>query len=53
MTSAPDVFRHRIVLSYDALSDGVSADELLAQILAAVPAPGRAHLIRGDTAAGL
>jgi MoxR-like ATPase len=35
----PDVLRHRIVLSYEALSDGTSADELIRQILKAVPAP--------------
>ena len=35
----PDVMRHRIVLSYEALSDGVSADDLIRQILKAVPAP--------------
>src|SRR6201996_9216668 len=36
---APDVLRHRIVLSYDALSDGVTVDELLERILDAVPGP--------------
>ena len=36
---APDVLRHRLVLSYDALSDGVSVDSLLERILGAVPAP--------------
>jgi MoxR-like ATPase len=30
---AADVFRHRIVLSYDALGDGVRADDLLNRIL--------------------
>ncbi len=43
---APDVLRHRIVLSYDALSDGVSADELLDQVLAVVPEPGRRPVAR-------
>jgi len=43
---AADVLRHRIVLSYDALSDGVTADELLEQVLAAVPLPDAAHLTR-------
>jgi len=33
---AVDVLRHRIVLSYDALSEGVTADELLERVLAAV-----------------
>ena len=42
---AADVLRHRIVLSYDALSEGVSADELLERVLAAVPEPGKADLI--------
>src|SRR5438270_8357929 len=42
---AADVLRHRLVLSYDALSDGVSADELLEKILEAVPAPGAGRLI--------
>ncbi len=37
---AADVLRHRIVLSYDALSDGVTADELLERVLAAVAEPG-------------
>ncbi len=36
---APDVLRHRLVLSYDALSDGITVDSLLERILAAVPAP--------------
>jgi MoxR-like ATPase len=46
---APDVLRHRVVLSYDALSDGITVDSLLERILAAVPAPD-SGLIR--TAAG-
>jgi MoxR-like ATPase len=43
---AVDVLRHRIVLSYDALSEGVTTDELLARVLAAVPGAGGHHLIR-------
>ncbi|MFZ0977274.1 MAG: MoxR family ATPase [Solirubrobacteraceae bacterium] len=42
---ASDVLRHRIVLSYDALSEGVTADQLLERILAAVPEPNSADLI--------
>ena len=34
-----DVIRHRLVLSYEALSDNVSADELLNQILGRVALP--------------
>ena len=33
---APDILRHRLVLSYDALADGVRADELVASVLEAV-----------------
>ena len=43
---AADVLRHRIVLSYDALSEGVTADTLLEQVLAAVALPDAAHLTR-------
>jgi MoxR-like ATPase len=35
----PDVLRHRLVLSYEALSDGLSADALIMRILQTVPAP--------------
>jgi MoxR-like ATPase len=37
----PDVLRHRLVLSYEALSDGLSADQLIMRILKAIPAPDR------------
>jgi len=43
---AADVLRHRIVLSYDALSEGVTADGLLEQVLATVPEPGTDSLMR-------
>ena len=36
---APDVLRHRLVLSYDALADDVPPDRVVAQILQAVPMP--------------
>jgi len=36
---APDVLRHRLVLSYEALSDEVSPDDLLGRILGVVPVP--------------
>jgi MoxR-like ATPase len=45
---APDLLRHRIVLSYDALSDGVTADELLARVIATVSEPGGRRLMRSD-----
>ena len=45
---APDLLRHRIVLSYDALSDGVTADELLGRVMSAVPEPGGQRLMRSE-----
>ena len=35
----PDVLRHRLVLSYEALSDGQTADQLLMRVMQAVAAP--------------
>jgi len=35
----PDVFRHRLVLTYEALAEGISADELIHRFLRKVPAP--------------
>ena len=35
----PDVLRHRLVLTYEALSDGVSSDQIIQNILRAIPAP--------------
>jgi len=34
-----DVFRHRLVLSYEALTDDVTADSVLTEVMAAVPVP--------------
>jgi MoxR-like ATPase len=36
---ARDVLRHRVVLSYEGLADGVTADDLLGPVLEAVPVP--------------
>ena len=36
---APDVLRHRLSLSYEALADGVTADGLIMRILQQVPRP--------------
>jgi len=38
---APDVLRHRLVLSYEALSEGLTADEIILQILNTIPIPER------------
>jgi MoxR-like ATPase len=35
----PDVFRHRLVLSYEALSEGLSADALVGRIMQQIRAP--------------
>ncbi len=37
----PDVLRHRLVLSYEAMSDGVTADQLVTRIMQALPVPER------------
>jgi MoxR-like ATPase len=41
---AADVLRHRLVLSYDALAEGVTADQLLDRVLATVAEPPADHL---------
>jgi MoxR-like ATPase len=46
---APDLLRHRIVLSYDALSDGVTADQLLERVIGAVSEPGGRRLMQSET----
>jgi MoxR-like ATPase len=42
---APDVLRHRLVLSYDALADGVRPDDLIEQVLATVEPDTTATLV--------
>jgi MoxR-like ATPase len=37
----PDVLRHRLVLSYEAMSEGLSPDTLISQIMAKIPAPAK------------
>ena len=36
---APDILRHRLVLSYDALADGIPAEQIVDRVLATVPLP--------------
>ncbi len=38
---APDVLRHRLVLSYEALSEGLDADALISKFMAHVPLPAK------------
>ncbi len=45
---APDVMRHRLVLSYEALSDGVTSDTLLRQILEHIPVPAQPMQAHSD-----
>jgi MoxR-like ATPase len=35
----PDVLRHRLVLTYEALADGLTADQLILRIMQRIPAP--------------
>jgi len=37
----PDVLRHRVTLTYEALADGVTPDAFIGRILKAMPAPAR------------
>jgi MoxR-like ATPase len=46
---APEVLRHRLVLSYEGLSDGVSPDLLLEKVLEAVPEPDFERTPQGGT----
>lgn len=46
---AADVLRHRLVLSYEALSEGLDSDALISQIMARVPLP--AKVVAHDQAA--
>jgi MoxR-like ATPase len=36
---APDVLRHRLILTYEADAEGVGADEIVRRVLDAVPVP--------------
>ena len=36
---APEVLRHRVLLTYDALAEGIDADQIVQRVLATTPAP--------------
>ena len=36
---APEVLRHRVMLTYDAIAAETTADDIVAKVLATVPAP--------------
>ena len=37
----PEVLRHRLVLTYEALSEGMNSDAVIAKIMAKIPAPAK------------
>ena len=45
---AADVLRHRLVLSYDALSEGITADDILEKVFGAVTEPEADHVRRAE-----
>src|SRR4051812_46752439 len=47
---ALDVLRHRIVLSYEALAEGVTADDLLTRVISAVRPPVVRRRVKEDVA---
>ena len=49
----PDVLRHRLVLSYEALADRVTADAVIERVLEAVPRPHRPLSDEARPAGGL
>jgi MoxR-like ATPase len=49
---AHDVLRHRLVLSYEALADNVTSDDIIARILATIPLPDIVLRDRRGPAAG-
>jgi len=49
----PDVLRHRLVLSYEALSDGLDADRIVSQIVQKVPRPDKLLAHRPDERANV
>ncbi len=44
---AADVLRHRLVLSYDALADGVPIDTILSRLLQVIPLPHVSPYLQG------
>jgi MoxR-like ATPase len=49
---APEILRHRVLLSYDALASAVKVDDVISRVLQVTPAPRVAphqHGAPGDT----
>src|SRR6266404_4226240 len=36
---APEILRHRLILTYDALADGVTSDDVIGRVLSTMPVP--------------
>ena len=36
---APEILRHRLILTYDALADGITTDDVISRIVATMPVP--------------
>ncbi len=49
---APEILRHRIVLSYEALAQGLVVDQLTARILGTIPAPRVSPTLEAATSPG-
>ena len=49
---APEVLRHRLVLSYEALAQGLVVDQLVARLLSTVPAPRVTPTMEGGDPTG-
>jgi len=48
----PDIFRHRLVLTYDALAEGITPDRLIRRIMQHIPAPDKPLETHVKAAAG-
>jgi MoxR-like ATPase len=48
----PDVLRHRLVLTYEALAEGLNADQIIMRIMQRIPAPERPLESHVQVAAG-
>jgi MoxR-like ATPase len=49
---APEILRHRLVLSYEALAQGLVVDQITARILSTVPAPRVTPILEGMDGSG-
>ena len=47
---APDILRHRLVLSYDALADDIPADHIVDRVMSTIPLPAVAPRQQADPA---